>query len=173
MSRPGIIGKFMIYLPTVLILTLAASLFVAFFINPVFATSFMKTEHYPDPEPKSALFKKRGFWFFVALGILFHLFGQHGLANFILLMVILVIFNRFVLRDVIHGFQTRVLPRFMNGYESALRWALRRNRPGWLLTSVFGLFAIALVLLTISISSGRTKREFFPTGDPPIIYVYL
>ncbi|MEO5783540.1 MAG: efflux RND transporter permease subunit, partial [Ginsengibacter sp.] len=33
----GIIGKFMIYLPTILILTLAASLIVAFIFNPVFA----------------------------------------------------------------------------------------------------------------------------------------
>ena len=38
----GIIGKFMIYLPTMLILTLAASLIVAFIFNPVFAVSFMK-----------------------------------------------------------------------------------------------------------------------------------
>ena len=61
---PGIIGKFMIYLPTVLILTLIASLIVAFLINPVFATSFMKPEHYPDPEPKTAIFRKKSFWFF-------------------------------------------------------------------------------------------------------------
>jgi multidrug efflux pump subunit AcrB len=40
----GIIGKFMIYLPTMLILTLAASLIVAFIFNPVFAVSFMKPE---------------------------------------------------------------------------------------------------------------------------------
>jgi multidrug efflux pump subunit AcrB len=59
---PGIIGKFMIYLPTILILTLTASLIVAFLINPVFAVSFMKPEHYPEKEPKSALFRKRGFW---------------------------------------------------------------------------------------------------------------
>src|SRR5204863_6988402 len=42
---PGVIGKFMIYLPTVLILTLLASLVLAFLINPVFAVSFMKPEH--------------------------------------------------------------------------------------------------------------------------------
>ena len=38
---PGIIGKFMIYLPTMLIFTLAASLIVAFIMNPVFAVDFM------------------------------------------------------------------------------------------------------------------------------------
>ena len=56
---PGIIGKFMIYLPMVLILTLTASLIVAFLINPVFAVSFMKPEYYPDKEPKKAIFRKK------------------------------------------------------------------------------------------------------------------
>ena len=170
---PGIIGKFMIYLPTVLILTLAASLIVAFFINPVFATSFMKPEYHPDPVPKSAVFKSKPLWVLVSFGLVFHLFGQHGLANFLLLMAVLVIFNRYFLRDLIHGFQTRLLPRLMSAYERSLRWALRGNRPGWLVASVFGIFAISTILLGMSIASGRTKREFFPVGDPPIIYVYL
>ena len=170
---PGIIGKFMIYLPTVLILTLTASLIVAFLINPVFATSFMKPEYYPAKEPKSVLFKKTWFWFFVALGIVFHLLGMHGSGNFVLMLVLLIIFNRYVLHDVIHSFQLKVLPWLMSHYERALRWALYRNRPGWLLASVFGIFVVALSLLAASIVSGRTKTEFFPTGDPPIVYVYL
>ena len=41
---PGIIGKFMIYLPAMLIFTLAASLIVAFLMNPVFAVDFMNHE---------------------------------------------------------------------------------------------------------------------------------
>jgi multidrug efflux pump subunit AcrB len=170
---PGLIGKFMIYLPTMLILTLLASLVVAFLINPVFAVSFMKPEHYPDPEPKSALFRKKWFWFFVILGVLLHGMQAHGTANFILLLVALIIFNRYVLRAVIHGFQTKVLPRIMNGYERLLRWALYGRRPGWLVASVFGLFIIATIMLVVSVISGRSKTEFFPTGDPPIIYVYL
>jgi multidrug efflux pump len=170
---PGLIGKFMIYLPTMLILTLLASLVVAFFINPVFAVSFMKPEHYPDKEPKSALFRKKWFWFFVILGMLLHITGFHGAANFVLLLVILIIFNRYVLRGVIHGFQEKVLPRFMNRYEKLLRWALYGRRPGWLLASVFGLFILAAILLVISVVSGRSKTEFFPTGDPPIVFVYL
>ncbi len=170
---PGIIGKFMIYLPTILIFTLLASLVVAFLINPVFATSFMKPEHYPAKEPKSALFRKKWFWFFVIFGVLMHLAGSPGLGNFILLLVLLIIFNRYVLHDVIHGFQLKVLPWLMNHYESALKWALRGNRPGWLITCVFGAFLVSTILLVGSIFTGRTKTEFFPVGDPPIIYVYL
>ena len=55
---PGIIGKFMIYLPTMLIFTLAASLIVAFIMNPVFAVDFMNHEEEGTKKPKSAIFKK-------------------------------------------------------------------------------------------------------------------
>jgi len=41
---PGPIGEFMSFMPVVMIITLFASLFVAYVINPVFATSFMKKE---------------------------------------------------------------------------------------------------------------------------------
>src|SRR5208283_856573 len=41
---PGVIGKFMKHLPITLIITLGASLFVAFIINPVFAASFMSKD---------------------------------------------------------------------------------------------------------------------------------
>ncbi len=170
---PGIIGKFMIYLPTILILTLTASLIVAFLINPVFAVSFMKPEHYPAKEPRSAIFRKKWFWFFVIMGGVLHLLGSPGLGNFVLLLVLLIIFNRYVLTNLVHGFQTKVLPRLMNRYERSLRWALKRNRPGWLVASVFLAFIVAFAMLFFSVLGGRTKTEFFPTGDPPIVYVYL
>lgn len=170
---PGLIGKFMIYLPTILILTLSASLIVAFLINPVFAVSFMRPEHWPDPEPKSALFRKKYFWVLVGFGLFFHLLQSPGLANFLLILAALIVLNRYVLNDLIHRFQKRALPRIMNGYERSLRWALGRNRPGWLVAAVFGLFIIVTIALGVSMFSGRTKTEFFPTGDPPIVYVYL
>jgi multidrug efflux pump len=170
---PGIIGKFMIYLPAILILTLTASLIVAFLINPVFAVSFMKPEHYPDKEPKSALFRKRWFWFFVALGLLLHVAQFRGLGNFVLIMMLLVIFNRFVLKDIIHRFRERFLPRLMNRYERSLRWALKGKRPGWLVASVFGLFVISIIALVANIFMGRIQTDFFPSGDPNIAYVYL
>ncbi len=170
---PGIIGKFMIYLPAILILTLSASLIVAFLINPVFATSFMKPEHYPGTEPKNSLFRKKWFWSFAIIGLLAHLLGFHGFGNFMLLMVLLFIFNRYILNEVIQGFQQKVLPWLMNGYENSLKWALKGKRPGWLIASVFLLFIVAVGALVGSVSLGRTKTSFFPTGDPPIVYVYI
>jgi multidrug efflux pump subunit AcrB len=170
---PGVIGKFMIYLPVVLIMTLSASLIVAYLMNPVFAVTFMKPERPPGREPKSAVFRKRWFRFFAIVAVLLHVARFHGTANFILLMLILAVVNRYVLQDLIHGFQSRLLPWLMARYEKALRWALVGYRPCWLLAGVFVLFVFSALLLALSAVIGRTKTEFFPTGDPSIVYVYL
>ncbi len=169
----GIIGKFMIYLPTMLILTLAASLIVAFIFNPVFAVSFMKPEGREFEEPKNTIFKKPFFWVAIIFGGLLHLSGWHGTANFLWFMVILSILNRYVFNDIIHYFQNRVLPGLMRRYETLLRWVLKGTRPVWMLVSLFVLFPVAAGLLFFSVSSGRTKSTFFPSGDPNFIYVYL
>ncbi|HRD58852.1 MAG TPA: efflux RND transporter permease subunit [Ferruginibacter sp.] len=169
----GIIGKFMIYLPAMLILTLAASLIVAFFFNPVFAVTFMRPEGKEYEEPKKELFKKWWFWAFAGFGLFFHLIGSHGMGNFMLFMVLLFILNRFVLRDIIHYFQNRVLPALMNRYEKLLRWVLKGWRPVWIFASLFLLFLVSAGLLSVSVMSGRTKTTFFPSGDPNFVYVYL
>jgi len=165
----GIIGKFMIYLPTMLILTLAASLIVAFIFNPVFAVSFMKPEGKNHDKPKKALFKSNLFWVLLSFGVLLNLAGWHGFGNFLLLMVILSILNNYVFRDVIYWFQQKLLPWLMNHYESLLKWALKGRRPVWLLVSLFIAFPIAAGLLFLR----GNKSTFFPDGDPNFIYVYL
>jgi multidrug efflux pump subunit AcrB len=165
----GLIGKFMIYLPTILILTLAASLIVAFIFNPVFAVSFMRPEGKEYEKPKSAVFKNKWFILFLIAGVLLHLGGQHGLANFLLLMSILMVFNAYVLNGVIHAFQQKVLPGLMNRYEKMLRWVLKGTRPVWMFVSLFGVFILSIVFLTMR----GNKTTFFPSGDPNFIYVYL
>ena len=169
----GLIGKFMIYLPTMLILTLTASLIVAFFFNPVFAVSFMKPEGKEYEKPKKDVFKNKWFIVFIAAGVLLHLAGLSGVANFSLLMAILMVLNAYVLNDVIHRFQKRALPKLMNSYEKLLRWILVGRRPVYAFISLFGLFIVAFGMLMASISMGRTKSTFFPSGDPNFVYVYL
>lgn len=165
----GLIGKFMIYLPTMLILTLAASLIVAFIFNPVFAVSFMKPEGKQYEKPKRGLFQKWWFWTTIAVGIFLHLLGLHGFANFSLFHALLSMFNVFVLRDVIHRFQNRVLPWLMSKYEILLNWALKDRRPIWLLVALFVLFPVSVGMIMLR-GNGQT---FFPSGDPNFIYVYL
>lgn len=165
----GIIGKFMIYLPIMLILTLAASLVVAFFINPVFAVSFMKPEGREYESPKNAIFKQWWFWGSIILGVLFNLVGWHGFGNLLIFMALLVILERYVLRGIIHFFQERALPGLMNQYEKLLQYILVRKRPVYLLIGLFILFPISLFLLILR----DNPKPFFPSGDPKFVYVYL
>jgi len=165
----GLIGKFMIYLPTILILTLAASLIVAFIFNPVFAVSFMKPEGKEYEKPKNAVFRSKWFLTFLIAGLVLHLPGMHGIANFLLLLAILMVFNAYLLNDVIHSFQKRALPGLMRNYEKLLRWVLQGKRPVWAFVSLFGIFVISLIALMVR----GNKQTFFPSGDPNFVYVYL
>ncbi|MFM7710408.1 MAG: efflux RND transporter permease subunit [Ferruginibacter sp.] len=165
----GIIGKFMIYLPTMLILTLAASLVVAFIFNPVFAVSFMKPEGKEHDEPKNAIFKKWWFWAAIVLSLSLHGLGSHGFANFLLFMMMLVVLNQYVFRGIIRAFQEKLMPALMNRYEKMLRWMLVGRRPIWAIVSLFILFPISILLL---VARGNDVT-FFPSGDPNFIYVYL
>ena len=108
----GLIGKFMIYLPTILILTLAASLIVAFIFNPVFAVSFMKPEGKEYEKPKKAVFRNKWFLTFLIAGVLLHLPGMHGMANFLFLMAILMVFNAYVLNDAYSFFPEKSFTGF-------------------------------------------------------------
>ncbi|MBS1916322.1 MAG: efflux RND transporter permease subunit [Bacteroidetes bacterium] len=168
MFWPGIIGKFMIYLPAMLIFTLTASLVVAFIMNPVFAVDFM---NHPEDgrSKKSDVFKKPLFWIFVGVGILLDVSHQAFLGNLLIFFAILMVFNKYIFDGLIHSFQNRALPWIMGHYENLLRWALKGWRPVWLLFSTFLLLVFSVVFLGIR----KVPVVFFPKGDPNFIFVYL
>jgi multidrug efflux pump len=166
---PGIIGKFMIYLPTMLIFTLTASLVVAFIMNPVFAVDFM---NHPDEEGvkrKSDVFKRPAFWILLIGGILFDLAHVPFLGNILILFSLFVIINTYLFDGLIHKFQNKVLPSIMQRYETLLKWALTAWRPVWLLLGTFGLLILSVIFFTLR----QVPVVFFPKGDPNFIYVYL
>ena len=170
---PGIIGKFMVYLPTMLIFTLAASLVVAFIMNPVFAVDFMNHPESDNKEPKSAIFKKKGFWIAVAIGILLDIAGAPFFGNLLIVFMLLVVLNRYFITDAIHNFQNKALPWIMNHYETLLQWALKGWRPVHLLIGIIALFFVSLFVFVGSIIGGRIPVTFFPKGDPNQLFVYL
>ncbi len=170
---PGIIGKFMVYLPTMLIFTLAASLVVAFIMNPVFAVDFMNHPETDNQEPKSAIFKKKGFWTAVGIGILLDFAGAPFFGNLLIVFMLLVVLNRYFITDAIHNFQNKALPWIMNHYESLLQWALKGWRPVHLLIGIIALFFVSLFVFVGSIIGGRIPVTFFPKGDPNQLFVYL
>lgn len=199
---PGIIGKFMIYLPTMLIFTLTASLLVAFLMNPVFAVDFMNHPESQQENKKSTIFKKPFFWILIFIGVVLDIIGLGYMGvstvsatvsghedvssasdslsssffffgNLLLFFALLIIFNKYVLEGMIHSFQNKVLPKIMSNYEKLLRWALKGWRPVWLLVGTFGLLIVTLMLFFGSVNSGRVPIVFFPSGDPNQIYIYL
>lgn len=165
---PGIIGKFMVYLPVMLIFTLTASLIVAFIMNPVFAVDFMNHEE-GAKQSKSAVFRKPVLWILVGFGIVFDLLHVTFFGNLLIFFALLMVLNRYVLDDAIHAFQNKALPWIMSHYETALRWALSGWRPVWLLLATFGLFIFSIIIF----AARKVPVVTFPSGDPNQIYVYL
>ncbi len=166
---PGIVGEFMFFLPITLIVTLMASLLVAFIINPVFAVSFMRKDENKEVSPKA----RRTFWmvtgaaFLVAL--VSYLAGWYGTANLIMLGIVLVLLNKYVLTGMIHRFQEKTLPRFMRAYEKLLRWMLVGKRPIGVFLSIIGLLILSFVITGIR----PPKVVFFPESDPNFVYTYI
>ncbi len=166
---PGIIGKFMIYLPTMLIFTLTASLVVAFIMNPVFAVDFMNHPENHATKRKSAIFKKPAFLIPLIAGILFDLAHIPFLGNLLIFFSLVVVLNTYVFDGLIHKFQNNVLPAIMDRYEKLLRWAVAKWRPVWLLVGTFGLLIFSILFFAVR----KVPVVFFPKGDPNFIYVYL
>ena len=108
-------------------------------MNPVFAVDFMNHEEGENKKAKSAIFRKPSFWIFVALGILLDLAGATFAGNLLLLIMILIVLNKYLFEGWIHGFQNRALPWIMSHYENLLRWALKGRRPVGLLIGTFAL----------------------------------
>lgn len=172
----GVVGKFMFFLPITLILTLMASLLVAYIINPVFAVQFMKPEfHKEDDFAKKT--KKRSLQIasigFIALATILYLGGNIGMGNFLVFVVGLLWLNRYVLSPAIHKFQDKQWPVAQNAYERLLRWAIGGKRPVYIMGGMVALLIGTIVATIMSASSGRLKVEFFPNGDPNFVYTYI
>ncbi len=160
----GIIGKFMHFLPITLIITLLASLLVAYIINPVFAVAFMKP-HHEGKQPKKSL--KVLSIVFIAMALIFYMSHAWGTGNFILLMLLLIWLNRYVFSKWITAFQQKLWPAFQNKYENLLRWALQRPYKMLGLTVLLFFFSIFLTVVR------KPKVVFFPRAEPNFAYVYL
>jgi multidrug efflux pump subunit AcrB len=164
----GLIGKFMFFLPITLIITLTASLMVAYIINPVFATDFMKPEE-KDHKSNSKRNKRIKVISIVLVSwaIVFYMLGNIGTANFLITATLLHIIYKLWVKNWINGFQKNIWPKFKNRYENILRWSL--DRPWTIILSTIALFFFTIILLFVRAPGSR----FFPQSDPNFIYVYL
>ncbi len=165
---PGIIGKFMFFLPVTLIVTLLASLFVAYIINPVFAVDFMKPhkeefKEYGRITRKAAL--RLGLYALIA--VICYAGSHLAFGNLMIFFALFMVIHRLFLYKVIENFQTKAWPSFQRGYTNLLVWGLKR--PYQLLLMTIGLFIFSIVLMKLR----SPNVVFFPEGDPNNVFVYV
>jgi multidrug efflux pump len=165
---PGVVGKFMFFIPVTLIITLFASLVVAYIINPVFAVSFMK----PNEEEIQTMSKRKIFTvgsIFIALGILLHFTSWLAFANLLIFIgIFFIVHNLWGYKLLLH-FQHTVIPNMLSNYEKFLGWILHKRRPYILLYSLIG-----LLIVTLMITAKFSKPPvFFPDNQPNQIYTMI
>lgn len=164
----GIIGKFMYFLPITLIISLLASLFVAYIINPVFAVDFMKT-HEEEAQEYGKITRKGRMQLilYTVIALLCYATGNIGAANFVVFLGLFLLLHRLWLYKVIEAWQTRIWPGFIARYVKILRWCL--SKPWRPMLMVIGLFIFSIIFFV----ARGPKVVFFPQGDPNNIYVYV
>ncbi|WP_448698828.1 efflux RND transporter permease subunit [Mucilaginibacter sp. AW1-3] len=163
----SLIGHFMFFLPITLIITLLASLLVAYIMNPVFAVDFMKPHHEGEHDnPKFDKKVLKSLAIFAVVAVLAYLMNK-GLGNFVVFAAFLYLLNHFLLLRMIDAFQNNLWPKFQSWYARRLEWAVRR--PVTILIGTIVLFFFTFVFMAIR----SPKVEFFPSGDPNFVYVYV
>ena len=164
---PGIIGDFMFFLPITLIITLLASLLVAYIINPVFAVDFMESHDQNEVyKPKFDKKVKKVLMYIGVVAVIAYVIN-FGLGNFVVLAALLYLLQHFYLEKAIRKFQNSSWPKFQDRYAKFLNWAL--HRPYKILLGTLGLLVFSIIFTIIR----QPKFVFFPTADPNFAYVYI
>ncbi len=169
---PGIMGKFMKFLPITLIIVLTSSLFVALVINPVFTRHFMivQREQISDQE-----FKRRmrnvliGALVMMGTGILAHFFRIYWLRNIMGFAIIISWVNFFIFRPGANYFQNKVLPKLEHFYDIFIRFSLKGWRPLVIFLGMFVLLGGSVGLLRLT----KPRIIFFPKTDPMYINTFV
>ncbi|GCC53385.1 AcrB/AcrD/AcrF family protein [Chryseotalea sanaruensis] len=166
MLWPGIMGQFMSYLPITLAVSLAASLFVALVINPVFILNYMKLD-------EEIVVNHKAIWrnsiIAAALGIVFLLLSVTWLGNLLILFALLTILNVYVLVPLSNRFQQNLLPRLEKRYEILIEYALHGRKPYFIFFGTVGLLFLSIILLGIR----APKVLFFPENEPKYVNVFI
>ncbi|OBX26408.1 multidrug efflux pump subunit AcrB [Gelidibacter algens] len=168
---PGIMGEFMMILPITLSVVLGSSLFVAIFFNSVLVSQFMSIEDKNMPLKRIIITTS----VMAVLGlIVFFVAGEYrALGTIMIITAIMLWVYRFFLRRWANNFQNYTLVKLENWYERQLRRSLSGKMPYVLSIGTFVLLILAFVAFGASLSSQRTKVEFFPDNKPNQIIVYI
>ena len=145
---PGVPGKFMSFLPITVIITLTASMLVAYMINPVFAVSFMKRPSKKKTQRIRWRLNRKKILFILAaviLAVIFYASGRTLPANLLAFGIVIYLISRFVLRFLIAQFQRHVFPVMKNTYRKTLAFLLRGRRPYGVIAGIIALLFLSFV----------------------------
>lgn len=168
---PGLMGQFMIYFPITLSVVLGSSLFVAIFFNSVLVSQFMTTQDKDMPLKNIIVISA----IMIGIGAFIMVFGgpYRGLGSLMIFTAAMLWVYRLILRKLANKFQTKVLTRLENWYKRNLTNTFKGARPYLIIAFTFVMLFGAFVAFGISVSTQRTKIEFFPDNTPNQIIVYL
>ncbi len=163
---PGIIGEFIYYLPAILIITLSASLLVAYLFNTVLAAQFMHIKEgsgdINNMHKVSAIL--------ILVGILSHLASFPFLGNLTFFLVIIGYLNRFFITPIlIKWFREKVQPLMMGFYQKTLEVAIRGRNAYYFAIGAFVLLFVSIALFSMF----PPQVTFFVDADPNQIYAYI
>lgn len=163
---PGVVGEFMKFIPITLMITLFASLIVAYIFNPVFAVDFMKHDEEDRPLPLRKILRITGIIVLVSLPIYFF---SVAFANLGIFLALSFLGHNLYGFKVLRKFQSRFIPALMRRYEKLLVWVLYEKRPIKIFWGMIGMFVAVMVLNNIV----ETKVVFFPDNEPSTVNTYI
>ncbi|MBC7411199.1 MAG: efflux RND transporter permease subunit [Bacteroidia bacterium] len=199
---PGIIGKFMFFLPITLMITLFASLLVAYIINPVFAVDFMKphTHHDNSKVAKAKALRKlfKNVAITIGVGLLCYIIYflkykgiGHGNVNVKMyvnigeqkgngsgwILIGNLLFAFAAVQVLFHFVVNKAIAKFQATFIPALMSRYEKILH-WTLKGMHptlllvGTFVL-LILSVMLVGKRNGGIVFFPKGDPNFIYTYV
>ncbi len=169
---PGTMGKFMIYFPITLTVTLTASLFVAMVINAAMTGGSM------DIEDKNVSKKSAKFYsiIFVVLGLIFVLVGNiydsklaRAIGHLSIISLGLMWLYKIKLYQWTQDFQHSFFPRLEEKYKTFLAKILTGKRAWYSLVGIIGMLFLSIALLNVF----PRKVLFFPDNTPRQVITYI
>ena len=152
---PGIIGRFMSYMPLTLIVTLSASLFVALIINPVITGYLVRLDD-EERRPANARLKKFALGLVAFTAVVVGLTNWKTLVFLVIAIPALVVLYRYALRPAELRFSKKTLPRLTQRYRHFLNWMLERDYTAKraMLRNTFALGSFTLGFLLLLLGGG-------------------
>lgn len=169
---PGTMGKFMIYFPLTLSVTLGASLFVAMIVNAAMTGGSMDIED-RNVSNRSA---KTYSIIFSAIGILFVILGNvydsklgRGIGHLAIIALGLMWLYKWKLYQWTQDFQHDFFPRMEEKYKAFLAKILTGRNAWFALGGIIAMLFLSFILLGIF----PRKVLFFPDNIPNQAIVYI